>query len=164
MNGNIKFNVIIPTRERADTLHHCLKTVVAQDYDNLNIIVSDNVSQDNTEEVVKSFRDERINYLKTDKRVSMSHNWEFALAHVDEGYVTFIGDDDALLPGAIEKLASILEDYQFDAVTSPFCLYNWPGNGLTDLPTMMIPLNEGIEIKDSQKMLKKVLRGACNLP
>ena len=164
MRGHIKFNVIIPTRERADTLHYCLKTVVAQDYDNLNIIVSDNLSQDDTEEVVRSFSDERIKYVKTASRVSMSHNWEFALSHVDQGYVTFIGDDDALLPGAIQQLADILKDYPFDAVTSPYCIYNWPENGLTDRPTLMIPLSEGVAIKDSKEMLKKVMRGCATYP
>ena len=78
------FNVIVPTRERADVLLHCLRTIVAQDYERLKIIVSDNFSQDHTEEIVRSFRDERISYLNTGARLSMSHNWEFALGHASE--------------------------------------------------------------------------------
>ena len=100
MSENIKFNVIIPTRERADTLLHCLRTIVSQNYENLDIIVSDNFSQDNTREVVESFSDPRIKYINTGKRVSMSHNWEFALHHVQGDYVTFVGDDDGFLDGS----------------------------------------------------------------
>jgi hypothetical protein len=51
--------------------------------------------------VVASFKDPRIRYVNTGKHLSMSHNWEFALSHVEKGYVTFVGDDDGLLPGAI---------------------------------------------------------------
>jgi cellulose synthase/poly-beta-1,6-N-acetylglucosamine synthase-like glycosyltransferase len=68
-SAKIKFNVIIPTRERMDTLRHCLRTVVAQDYDPLNIIVSDNFSQDGTREVVAEFNDPRITYVNTGRRV-----------------------------------------------------------------------------------------------
>ncbi len=75
----MKFTVIIPTRERADTLYYSLKTCVTQDYDDLEILVSDNFSQDNTREVVESFKDPRIRYINTGKRVSMSDNWEFAV-------------------------------------------------------------------------------------
>ena len=40
MNSNqTRITIVIPTRERADTLYHCLKTVVAQDYENFEIIV-----------------------------------------------------------------------------------------------------------------------------
>ena len=55
--NNPHFTVVIPTRERAEVLQHCLKTVVAQDYDNLEILVSDNFSCDDTEDVVRSFKE-----------------------------------------------------------------------------------------------------------
>ncbi|RYZ29021.1 MAG: glycosyltransferase, partial [Sphingobacteriales bacterium] len=77
-----KYTVVVPTRERADTLLHTLRTCVTQNYDNLTILVSDNCSQDTTEEVVRSFNDPRIQYVNTGKRLSMSHNWEFALSQV----------------------------------------------------------------------------------
>ena len=54
---NHHFTVIIPTRERSDTLQHALHTCVIQDYDNLEILISDNLSQDHTREVVESYKD-----------------------------------------------------------------------------------------------------------
>jgi len=81
-SDNPLITVIIPTRERADTLETCLQTVVAQTYPNLKIIVSDNCSNDNTKDVVLSFDDKRITYLNTGRRLSMTHNWEFAIRNV----------------------------------------------------------------------------------
>ena len=91
-----KITVIIPTRERCDVLEKSLQTVTSQDYENLDIIVSDNFSSDGTEDLVRSIDDKRVRYLNTGQRISMSHNWEFALSHVSDGWVTMIGDNDGL--------------------------------------------------------------------
>jgi len=155
---SIKFNVIIPTRERADTLFHCLRTVVAQDYENLNIIVSDNFSQDNTREVVASFSDPRIKYINTGKRVSMSHNWEFALGHVAEGWVTIVGDDDGLLPGALATVAGVIKKTGCQAIASQWCYYYWPNSGIWD-NSLTVPLTSGIELRNGREWLGKLMRG-----
>ena len=107
--ANPLINVVIPTRERADTLKFCLQTVLMQAYSNLRIIVSDNFSNDSTKDVVLRFNDERITYLNTGQRLSMSHNWEFALSKITDGWVTILGDDDGLLPGALERVAEIIK-------------------------------------------------------
>ena len=73
-----KFTIIIPTRERCDTLYHTIRTCLNQTYKNYEIIVSDNFSQDDTKKIVTSFDDKRITYINTGKRCSMSENFEFA--------------------------------------------------------------------------------------
>ena len=45
------FTVIIPTKDRAEYLHHTLRTCTMQSYDNLEVIVSDDGSTDNSEEI-----------------------------------------------------------------------------------------------------------------
>lgn len=119
--------IVIPTRERADTLLSTLTTCVLQDYEYLTILVSDNNSQDETYEVVHAFNDERIRYVNTGTRVGMSTNWEFALSHVDGDYVTYIGDDDGFLPGAISQVAELVQDSKcIDALAWGRAVYNWP--------------------------------------
>jgi len=158
MIENIKFNVIIPTRERADTLFHCLRTIVAQDYENLNIIVSDNFSRDNTKEVVDSFADLRIKYINTGRRISMSHNWEFGLCHVTDGWVTIVGDDDGLLPGALTTVANVIQKTGCQAITSKWCYYNWPNSTVED-NRLIVPLTLGVELRKGREWLGKLMRG-----
>jgi glycosyltransferase involved in cell wall biosynthesis len=86
--------VIIPTREHPETLLATLRTVIQQDYDRLEIIVSDNFSNDSTEDVVRSFTDRRVKYINTGKRLSMSENWDFALSHATGDWISVLGDDD----------------------------------------------------------------------
>ncbi len=156
MSDDIKFNVIIPTRERADTLFHCLRTVVTQDYENLCIIVSDNFSQDNTKEVVDSFKDSRIKYINPGKRLSMSHHWEFALSHVADGWVTIVGDDDGLLPGALATVAEVIQKTGCQAITSKRCYYVWPTLAESRL---IVPLTSGIELRNGREWLSKLMCG-----
>ena len=164
MLTSIKFNVIIPTRERADTLFHCLRTVVAQDYENLSIIVSDNFSQDNTKEIVDSFADHRIKYINTGKRVSMSHNWEFALSHVMDGWVMFLGDDDGLYPWALQTLNKNIQEYNVEAVSSTFGFFLWPGHfGYSLDGHLSIPLTTSVKLKRSRREIERVFsKGLSN--
>jgi hypothetical protein len=160
MSDCIKFNVIVPTRERADTLLHCLRTLIAQDYENLNIIVSDNFSQDNTRQVVESFADKRITYLNTGKRVSMCHNWEFALEHVTDGWVTFLGDDDGLYPWALRVLNKVVQEHKVEAVSSEFASFEWPGHFKDRMNgRLSIPFQSSLKIKRSREELKRVFSG-----
>lgn len=122
----LKLSIVVPTRERSDTLFHAIRTLVDQDYQACEIIISDNDSKDNTREVVESFSDTRIRYINTGKRVSMSDNWEFALRHVRGDYVTYIGDDDGFIPGAVEKAMALMEKAQVDALVWRKVNYGWP--------------------------------------
>jgi len=122
-----RFTVVIPTRERCDTLEWALKTCVTQDCDNLEIIVSDNNSADKTEEVVRSYNDPRIRYVNPGRRLSMTDNFEFALSYVTGGFVTCIGDDDGLLPNALRELDVVIRQYKTQAITWRRQVYYWPG-------------------------------------
>lgn len=166
MPAPIKFSVIVPTRERADTLVHCLRTLVAQEYRNLEIIVSDNFSQDGTKAVAASFSDPRIRYINTGKRVSMSHNWEFALGHVTEGWVMFLGDDDGLYPWALQTLNDLISEYRVEAVWSACGEFIWPGHhDACPRGDLVVPLTNSVRLSRSQAALERIFSGKpCELP
>lgn len=149
-----KLTVIIPTIERPDTLYWTLRTVIEQDYDNFSIIVSDNNSQDNTAEIVAAFSDPRITYINPGKRLSMARHWEFALTHVSEGYVTVLGDDDGLLPGALQKAGELIKQFQLPALGWRFGNYNWPGLS----PHFMIPMSNYYRVVDSKEEISRVFQ------
>jgi glycosyltransferase involved in cell wall biosynthesis len=150
--------VVIPTRERADTLYHCLRTVVSQNYENFEIVVSDNHSGDGTEEVVKNFRDARIRYVNPGVRLSMSEHWEFALSHVSNGWVSILGDDDGLLPGALARVDELARETRCSAITSTWCNYFWPESTAAE-NRLTIPMTNGWEKRDGREWLSRLMRG-----
>lgn len=159
----VKFTVVIPTRERAATLQHALATVVAQDYADLTILVSDNASTDNTRAVVESFKDPRIRYVNTGRRVEMTTNYEFALSHVKEGFVGYLGDDDGLLPGGVSMAAKILGRYRTPALAWSAVGYSWP-----NFPEpfyrhqLTIPFDPLVVRRSGRRALKRFFTGMPN--
>lgn len=157
-----KFTLIIPTRERPDTLEFCLRNILDQDYQNFEVLVSDNFSQDDTKQIVSNFLDSRVSYLNTGKRISMSHNWEFALSQVTSGWVMFIGDDDGLLPNALKTLNEVIQKTGCQAVSAMNCVYTWPGHfSSSPKGELSIPLRkkELFEVRDTAEWLRKAMNG-----
>jgi len=128
-HGNPLLSVIIPTRERAETLQYTLRTALDQSSRNFEVIVSDNFSQDNTAQVVRSLSDPRIRLLNPGRRLAMCDNWDFALLHAAGDYVMFIGDDDAIVPGALDKLEASVRTTPCLVYCWPRPVYNWPMDG-----------------------------------
>lgn len=155
--SNIKFSVIIPTRERHDTLRWTLQTCVSQDYCNLEIIVSDNFSQDATRDVVDSFQDSRIRYFNSGKRLSMSHNWEFGLSHATGNYVTFVGDDDGLMPDGLEYARELINETKSEALICKKPLYYWPNHLIPEYRNILaFPLRDFVQKIDSRELLNRI--------
>lgn len=161
--------VIIPTRERADTLAYTLQTCIQQEYAYFEILVCDNFSQDDTSDVVASFADKRIRYINPGRRLSMADNWEYAVSHVSADYVTVLGDDDALLPNSIQDLASLVEKHNYPIVTWSKVEYCWPNHihhdlrGFISIPlrNKLVAVNSSLALKHMYKFLLGYNRGPC---
>ncbi len=119
-------SLIIPTRERAETLFFTIQTALSQAGDKYEVVISDNFSQDNTSEVVRKFSDPRLIYFNTGQRLSMSDNWEFALGKARGEYVIYIGDDDAIMPDGINRLETLICDRKSDVYMWDTAIYIWP--------------------------------------
>ena len=125
----MKISIIIPTRERAQYLYYALQTALEIKDENIEIIVSDNFSDDNTKEIVNSFSDNRIKYTNTGQRVSMRENFNHGLLTSIGEYVIYFGDDDGILPNQFKFLRNILETHRPDGVSWSRITYGWPVEG-----------------------------------
>jgi len=154
-----KYTVIIPTRDRAETLEATLRTCIRQDYDNFEIIVSDNCSDDDTRDIVASFKDSRIKYLHTGHRLSMSGNFEFSLRHATDGFVMFLGSDDGLMPDAVNYVDAIVKEYGVDAVSCQQATYVWPGFPDKSIAGRLVfdSISDDVEIRSSEEWIRKAL-------
>lgn len=104
MTNSPIFSIIIPTYNRAELLKRCLDSVVSQTFTDWEAIVVDNYSEDNTEEIVLSYNDDRIRYLKNHNYgvIAVSRNKALDLAKGD--YICFLDSDDAWLPNKLEVM------------------------------------------------------------
>jgi glycosyltransferase involved in cell wall biosynthesis len=125
-SSSSRLTVLVPTLNRADTLYHCLRTIVGQPNSDLDILVSDNCSSEETKAVIDQFSDPRLRSIRPPSRLGMSEHWEFALNHVTSEWVTIVGDDDGLLPHAVDRFYDAIQGENVKAVVSLSCGFHWP--------------------------------------
>lgn len=125
----MKLSIVIPSRERGAYLRHSLRTALAIDDPDLEVIVTDNQSTDNTESIVAEVDDPRLKYVRTEARVSMRQNFENGLRHASGDYIIYFGDDDGILPGQFPFLRRILETEAPDVLSWSLPTYGWPIEG-----------------------------------
>lgn len=166
---NLRFSIIIPTRNRFDTLKYCLKTCLKQNFDNYEIIVSDNsdeIDSNETRKVVNELNSTRIRYFKTPAILSMTANYEFALSKSTGEYILCIGDDDGILTDSLIYVDELIKEFDASVVKSPVAVYHWK-TALQTPNTFELPYPVPISRIDSRSLLKKVAGfelGYFNLP
>jgi glycosyltransferase involved in cell wall biosynthesis len=153
------FNVIIPTRNRLATLQYALKTVLKQNYQNFKIIISDNFSSDGTRDYIQGLDSSKIDYFNTEKNLSMSSNYEFAISKIKEGFVILIGDDDGLLPSALMDINNVINQGNILAIASNPVVYYWPEARPYENLLMVPGATARIKYRRSAIFLEKVLIG-----
>ena len=152
-----KVSIVIPTRNRAHLLQYALKSAVEQDYKDLEVIVCDNFSTDDTKRLVSSFKNKNIIYVRTSQPLCMSDNWEFALSKANGEYVTFLTDPSYLLYQAISIIMEEIKKFDLKLAVWKNSIYfypKWIEKGRSN--NLYIPKVTGTSfILDSKKILKK---------
>ncbi|MEI0510712.1 glycosyltransferase family 2 protein [Brachyspira intermedia] len=130
MNDNLPLvSIIITTYNRAELLKRSINSAVEQTYQNIEIIISDNASTDNTEDVVKYYMEhyKNIIYIKRKLNVGPSKNAYLTYKENTNGkYIYFLHDDDYLFDNNfIEKAVDIFEKYpNVTLVSGNVSIYN----------------------------------------
>ena len=106
---NSKLTIYILTYNRAVFLKECLDSVLAQTYKNFDVIVLDNGSTDNTEEVMSSFSDSRIRYVKRPKNIGGNNNFLDGFYSCNSDYFMIFHDDDIMSPYLVGNEIELLE-------------------------------------------------------
>lgn len=94
--------VVIPTHNRARYATHSISSVLAIAADDLELIVHDTSDDDTLERFVDGIDDPRLRYVHCREALSMTENHNRAMALARGEYVCLIGDDDSILPAALE--------------------------------------------------------------
>jgi glycosyltransferase involved in cell wall biosynthesis len=154
----VRFSVVIPTRERAATLRHALATCLDQDFDDYEVIVSDNASSPATKAVVDEAASPRVRYVRTPEPLAMSSNWDLAVSHARGEYVVLIGDDDGLLPHALKALDSLCREHTPRAVRWEPAYYTWPSFALAGQENYLrVPTGRGLRDVSAQDAIRGVI-------
>lgn len=96
-------SVVIPTYNRGFIIENSIRSVLNQTYKNIEVIIVDDGSTDNTEEVIKSINDKKIRYFKLKVNRGACYARNYGVSKAKGKYIAFQDSDDIFLPGKLEK-------------------------------------------------------------
>lgn len=106
-------SVIMPSYNTAQYIEESIKSVCAQTYTNWELIIVDDCSTDNTDEIVASIKDERIRYLKNEKNCGAAVSRNRALREAKGKWIAFLDSDDLWEPNKLELQINFMQINQY---------------------------------------------------
>ena len=114
MDDSPLVSVVITTYRRASLVPRAIRSVQNQTYKNIEIIVVDDASPDNTEEIVRSIADPRIRYLRHEQNKGLPAGRNTGIRAAAGQYIAFLDDDDEWQETKLEKQLTVIQEH--DAV------------------------------------------------
>lgn len=96
-------SIIMPSWNTGKYISESIQSVLAQTYTNWELIIVDDCSTDNTDEVIANFFDKRIRYLKNTQNSGAALTRNRALREANGEWIAFLDSDDIWLPEKLEK-------------------------------------------------------------
>lgn len=109
-----KISVCIPTYNYGKFISDSIESVISQTCKDFEIIIVDNCSVDETEEIVKAYVDvyDNVKYFRNAENIGMTENWNRCLNLSTGKYVKILCADDILVPTCLQKSLEIFENHE----------------------------------------------------
>lgn len=109
-----KVSIVIPTFNRSSSVKKAVESVLNQTYQNFELIIVDDNSNDDTRETISILKDRRIRYHRNKKNLGGSASRNVGINMASSKFIAFLDDDDEWLPEKLEKQIHILEKTKSD--------------------------------------------------
>ncbi len=106
-----KVSICIPVYNGEKTIERAIRSAMAQTYNNIEILVIDNRSEDRTKDIVTNIDDKRIVFLQNETNLGMAGNWNQCITKATGDYIHFLCADDTIKPNCIKKKVEVLERF-----------------------------------------------------
>jgi glycosyltransferase involved in cell wall biosynthesis len=108
-----KISVCVPTYNRPDTLRQLINSYLKQNYDNKELIISDDSPNDSIKKLVAGYKNTSIKYFHNKKSLRFARNLFMSMARAKGDYLIMLGDDDVLLnEHALSDYVNTFKKYQ----------------------------------------------------
>ena len=123
-----KVSIIMPSYNTGQLIKETLDSVVAQTYSDWELIIVDDCSTDNTDEVVSPFLcDKRIRYIKNQKNSGAAVSRNVAIKEATGVWIAFLDSDDLWKPDKLEKQIAFMENNNYCFSYTNYCEINAEG-------------------------------------
>ncbi|MES2960901.1 MAG: glycosyltransferase [Pseudomonadota bacterium] len=101
--------VIIPSYNHADYIGSTIESILAQTENNFELLIIDDLSSDNSLEIIKKFQDPRIKLITLQKNIGMCQTSNIGIEQAKGKYISIIASDDVMLPNNLQDKINFLE-------------------------------------------------------
>ncbi len=104
-----RVSIISPTYNRAGVLSETIDSVLEQTIDDFEYIIVDDGSTDSTEDVVRSYNDTRVSYIRLSGNQGANVARNRGIERASGRYISFLDSDDWYLPNRLERTVDVLD-------------------------------------------------------
>lgn len=154
--NNVDISIIVPIYNSEKYLKKCIDSLINQTYKNIEIILINDGSKDNSEKIIKTYSDKRIKYISNQNQGIGKTRNEGIRKSTGE-YIMFIDSDDYIKNDCCEKMIKKAHDTDSDLVVSDF--YKDINGKIEPFP---LPDFNTSSLKENKNLLLKINLGPCN--
>lgn len=152
----IDISIIVPIYNASKYLEKCLDSLINQTKKELEFILINDGSTDNSEEIIKKYKDKRIKYFKNENR-GIGKTRNFGIEKSSGKYLMFLDSDDYLETNACEVLYEKVEKESLDLL-----VFDYYRVEKTSTEEVKIPSFKTSNIKENKDLLLNINLGPCN--
>ncbi|ENK0837455.1 glycosyltransferase [Clostridium botulinum] len=122
-----KYTFIIPNYNKAKYLKKCIDSIISQTYEDLELIIIDDCSTDNSIEVIELYKSfSNVKIIKHKRNMGKSYTFNEGFKEAKGDYVTIMGSDDYITSNAIEEIDKFLsqQNSKIDFIYTDFYIYD----------------------------------------
>lgn len=155
----MKVSVIVPVYNTEKYLKNCIDSLLKQNFEDYEIIVINDLSPGNAEEIIKSYNDKKIVYIKNKTNKGIGYNRNLGVKEAKGEYVCFIDSDDYVKEDFISKMYNYSKENNLDLCVCDYVNVDEKGNTLEEFNLS----NFGItNYEENNKILCEINLGPCN--
>ncbi|MGE1101269.1 glycosyltransferase family 2 protein [Peribacillus simplex] len=113
---DVLISVVIPTYNRGSLLKRTINSVLNQTYSNFELIIIDDASTDNTEDLIKSYNDPRISYTRLESNSKGTKTRNLGIQKASGEFIALLDSDDEWVNNKLEKQLSYIKQFNSDKI------------------------------------------------
>ena len=164
----MRISVLIPVYNGINFITKAIESVMSQEFDDWELVISDNGSNDGTQDYLRTLTDARVRIHEQPTNLGIMGNLNFLLAQARAPIAKILGHDDMLLPGALERIAQFMEEKPDCAVSRCWArgdrlryskggILQWEGR----LPAVLKPAAAVLAFATFGNIVGNICRAAC---
>jgi glycosyltransferase involved in cell wall biosynthesis len=151
-------SVCVPTYNYGRFLTDCIESVLQQDFEDLELVITDDNSTDGTAELVARFAaaDARVRYIKNERRLGMNGNIKRAADLARGRYIKMLCADDWIAPRCLSRMVELMDGHPNSALGTSACILAEEDGRATEVQFLF---GEAVSLIPGDEMLERMARG-----